>query len=175
MKIKLLPAFLLLLILSSCNNKMLFTWDLKQKIDQRELDLQKVQFYNSDKITLRRILPHNEAMVSDGTIKFEDGQYVEEIVIKKETPGICEEASDFVLNVSFEPGDNKTIGFTLNKLTKNYDLYLEQSGNEKGRIVYDSLIYVVQPSKQLPKLLVEKNDVYIYKIDQRVLEGRKVN
>ena len=175
MKIKLFPAVLLLLILSSCNNKMLFTWDLKQKIDQRELDLQKVQFYNSDKITLRRVLPHNEAVVAEDTIKFEDGQYIEEIIIKKETPGICEEASDFDLNISFEPGNNKTIAFSLNKLDKTYELNVAKRGNEKGRIVYDSMVYVVQADKQLPKLMIEKNDVYIYKVDQRILKGRKVN
>lgn len=163
------------IFLSSCSNKIPFTYDIKSKIERHDLDVSKVQFYNSEKIILRSTAPLDDAKIQNGEISLENGQVVEEIIINKETPGICRLNEDYTLGISFEPGNNRTINFRLNKMSKTYDLEIIKEGHESGRVVYDSVIYNIQATKRIPILLIEKDDKYIYQLNQRILKGQRVN
>ncbi len=168
---KLILLILLPVLISSCSNKIIFTSDIQKKLIEKDLDIKKVQFYNSDKIILTRIVPHNAARVADGEIRFENGQYVEEIIIKKETPGICRSVNNIELGISFEQGQNKVVNFRLNKVTNYYVIDVERHASNTLKLVYDSLIFMIQPESEKAKLLVRKNDKYIYQINQRIAEG----
>jgi len=161
---------ILILFLTSCQSKIYFTYDLKKKLEEKELDIQKVQFYNSERIILTRTMPHNEAQVSEGEIKFENGKYVEEIIINRETPGACRVDNGMVLDISFEAGD-KVVHFKRNKMKNYYELDFERKGDLTARVLYDSLVYTVHPIGEEAKLMIRKNDKYIYQLDQRVAEG----
>lgn len=174
MKTRALIAGIMIIFLASCHNKIPFTYDVKTKLELNDLDVRRVQFYNSEKIVLRRILPINEAKVNHGEVRIENGKLVDEIIINEETPGICREYGEYDLDVSFEPGNRKTINFRLNKMTKTFDIYVEQQSNNAGEIVYDSLIYFLEPSKKRPLLLIRKDDKYIYQLNQRILKGQLV-
>lgn len=50
MKKKYLILFAFVFMMTSCQNKIYFTYDLKKKLEKKELDVKKVQFYNSEKI-----------------------------------------------------------------------------------------------------------------------------
>ncbi len=171
MKYRYIIILLLLGILTSCSNKILFTYDIKQRLDEKDLEIERVQFYNSEKILLRRAIPYDEAMVSEGEVKFENGQYVEEIIIKKETPGACNYDGDMELGISFEHGENKIINFKLNKLANFYEIDVHKRGGGLGTIEYDSTIYEIQPLSESARLLIRKNDRYIYQVNQRVAKG----
>lgn len=171
MKYRYLLILILLGILTSCNNKILFTYDIKKRLDEKDLDIERVQFYNSEKILLRRSIPFDEAMVSAGEIKFENGQYVEEIIIKKETPGACDYDGDMELGVSFEQGENKIIRFRLNKLGNFYEVDVQKKGGGIGKIEYDSTKYEIQPISESARLLIKKNDRYVYQVNQRIAKG----
>lgn len=171
MKKKILWIVMLAITFGSCSNKIIFTNSIKQKLHNKDLNIKEVQFYNSDKIILTRNIPYDEAKVLDGEIKFENGQYVEEIIIKKETPGICRSDKDMELGISFEQGQNKVIYFKLNKITNCYIIDLEKKASNTYKVIYDSLIYKLSPGSENTKLLIRKNDRYIYEINQRVAEG----
>ncbi len=163
------------LIFSSCSNKIPFTYDLKNKIENHDLDVSRVQFYNSEKIVLRSVAPLDNASIYNGEVSIENGKRVEEIVINKETPGVCRVDENLNLGISFEPGNDKAIIFSLNKLTKTYDLRINREGGGSGKVIYDSVIYSLQPTPKIPILLIEKDDKYIYQLNQRILKGQRVN
>ncbi|MCF8227611.1 MAG: hypothetical protein K9G58_05790 [Bacteroidales bacterium] len=173
--VSIICLFIVAMLFSSCSNKIPFTYDLKKKIDKHDLDISRVQFYNSEKIVLRSVAPLDNARIFQGEVSIENGKMVEEIIINKETPGICRMSDDLILGISFEPGNNKTIDFKLNKMSKTYDLKVSRSANESGRVEYDSILYSLQPTKKIPILLIEKDDKYIYQLNQRILKGQKVN
>lgn len=87
-------VFISLLIItftvSSCSNLIYFTQDVRDDLNVNNLDVEKVQFYNSEKIILKRNLSKEETQLAKGTILLENGQYYEEIIIpKKNKRGCC--------------------------------------------------------------------------------------
>ncbi len=171
MKIKYLYLVLILMILTSCSKKIFFTNEVKKKIDEKELNIKRVQFYNSEKIILSRSIPHDEAEITNGEVKFENGQFIEEVLIRQGTPGICDEGDKKELDISFERGGDKVITFKLNELTGYYEIAVDYQPDGLNTIVYDSIRYKIQPSSENAKLMIRKDDKYIYKINQRVAEG----
>jgi len=166
-----------LIIFSSCTQKILFTQDIKKRLEEKNLDFSKIQFYNSHKIILRRILPFNEANIAKGEIKFENGKYIERIIFNKFTPGVYENSNSTKMDISFENGNNKFIRFNL-KGFKNYNNYyqimISKDKDNYGAIIYDSLEYNVQPGCEETKLLVKKKEIYKLEISQRIVKGKKV-
>jgi len=79
-------AFILLLVLDSCSNKVLYTREIRNNLIENQLKEFEVQYYNSGKIVLKRNLTYAETQIARGQIKLENGQYIEEIVIKKIHP-----------------------------------------------------------------------------------------
>lgn len=171
MKYKSVCFVFLCLFLASCSNKMYFTYDMKKRLDYYDLDVERVQFYNSQKIVLTRVVPHDDARIVNGEIKLEDGQFVEEIIIKRNTPGACRLDEEAFLGVSFEQGDNKIISFVLSDVSDYYEIEVIERGPGAGKIIYDSLLYNIDPNSEMAKLLVRKDDKYIYQINQRVAKG----
>lgn len=167
---KYLIVIVLAIMLASCQNKIYFTYDLKKKLEEKELDVKKVQFYNSEKIVLTRSMPHNEAEVTKGELKFENGKFVEEIIINKNTPGVCKVDDGKILGISFEQGD-KILNFRKNRFNEYYQIDVETQADLVSKILYDSSVYVLQPVGIDAKLMVRKNDRYIYQLQQRVAEG----
>ena len=82
-KYAILFSTLILFVLSGCSNKIFFNETLKSRMDNYNLSINKVQFYTSEKIVLRREIPQASAAVTNGQIHFERGKYIEEVSIKK--------------------------------------------------------------------------------------------
>ena len=65
--IKLFIAFcLLLLAFTSCSDKITFTQDIRKKLESQNIDIRKIQFYNSKRVVLNRKLNSVELNVSAG-------------------------------------------------------------------------------------------------------------
>ena len=170
-----LICIILIIILNSCSNKIFFSNGLKSRLAQNNLNINKVQFYNSKKIILRREIPQDYAEVSNGEIIFEKGKFVEQVIIKKYTPGTCEFIDQDILNISFEEGYNKVLRFRLDPTGNYYSLLTHKGLNRKGYLRYDTIQYIVQSGGEYAKLLVRKNQEYIYKATHRVVEGKIVD
>ena len=77
----LLITIISVFIFSSCSKTMYFTKDMRYTLYKSKIPVNSVQFYNSRKIVLKRVLTKAETKVARGEIKFENGQYVEETAI----------------------------------------------------------------------------------------------
>ena len=164
------------LLLSGCVAKksILFSEDLRKKIESYDIDIKAIQFYNSKKIILERNLSYEEAKVASGKIRFEKGQYLERILIKKETPGICLETDASSLNISFESGQNRVLTFVRNP-GNYYQLSAEKWEKKYGKIPYDTATYFIYPGGEKAFLSVKKEDIFRFKKHERVASGQSVS
>lgn len=148
---------------------------MRIRLDEYNLDLNKVQFYTSYKIMFRKILPFDSAAVAKGEIRFENGKLINNVIIKKNTPGTCEFVEDGLLNMAFESGENKYLIFKVSKNGKYYELLVNQQMNKFGELLYDNQKYFIQPGSERARLLVKKNEDYLLRVQQRIVKGKKVN
>lgn len=175
---KYLSLAIFLVVATSCSQKIIFTAKLRNKLENQDIDLKDVQFYNSDKIELKRTEEKPEELsVSSGAVKIEEGKTIEEIVIKKETPGVCVEAKPYQLNISFENGNNKYLKFgrkTRGPLDDKFKLYAKKWKTQEGEIIYGDTLYTTSKDAADTYLMVEKDQVYELIREKRVAEGRTI-
>ena len=173
-KYAILFSTVILFVLSGCSNKIFFNETLKSRMDNYNLSINKVQFYTSEKIVLRREIPQASAAVTNGQIHFERGKYIEEVSIKKNTPGTCEFVDYGVLHMSFEDDNNKTFKFRIDPSGKFYYLltFTGMHGDEYLR--YDTIQYQVTKG-DMTKLWVRKDQGYIFKATHRVIPGKTID
>ncbi|MCF8337250.1 MAG: hypothetical protein K9I74_04635 [Bacteroidales bacterium] len=176
--LKYLSLILLLVITASCSQKIVFTAKLRNKLENENINLKDVQFYNSDKIKLKRTEEKPEELsVSSGAVKIEEGKIIEEIIIKKKTPGVCVEAKSYQLNISFENGNDKYLKFgrkTGGSLDNKFRLYAKKWKTQKGEIVYGDTLYTAPKDAANTYLMVEKDQVYELIREKRVAKGRTI-
>ena len=163
----------LLIIASSCSKLIYFTEDIRDNLNNNYLEVEKVQFYNSNKIVLKRNLSKEETQIAQGQIIMENGQYYEEIIIPKNTKGVAVKEGSKFLKIAFESGENRSLRFDLNGQNK-YQISAESWKDNYGSIVYDTITYFIMPSSSNTVLLVSKEYVEKYEHQRRVLKGRSV-
>jgi hypothetical protein len=165
-------AFALLVLsmvaLTSCKTH--FTGGMKKKLETEKVDLNKIQFYNSAKIVLTRVLLDSESDVIDGKIKLEDGKRIQEIVLKKNTPGALHKADPDFLDLYFETGENRNLRFEY-KDGRDYFRLPEISGRD-SLLYEDKWFKVMFPS--IPKVKVKKNDFSKTIKESRKIKGVKI-
>lgn len=170
------------LALTSCSQKVYFTKETKEKLEAKGVDLKKIQFYNSEAIVLLREVKDEEIKVAEGKVRIENGKNVEEIIIKRKTPGAFAEANtNDALMIRFEKGGTKFLPFVGSKDytgRKNiYQLgYLDRvnSGGTRMAIVnYDDKKYSIVYGSNAA-LLIDKSVLVKEERKTRVAEGVKV-
>ncbi len=159
--------------ISSCSNYIYFSEEIRDNLIINNLDIEKVQYYNSDKIVLMRHLSKDETELAKGTIRFENGQYFEEVIIPKKTKGIAIGNANEILNIAFETGENRDLLFSLNDDDK-YQISADSWKNDYGCVYYDTASYFIVPSSSNTLLLVSKEDISNYEKKRRILKGRTV-
>jgi len=161
------------LLISSCNNLIYFTEDIRNNLNENQLEVEKVQFYNSEKIILKRSLSKEETQIAKGTILLEDGHYFEEIIIPKRTKGIVVKKGSEYLKIAFETGDNRNLRFVIND-DKYYQISADSWKNDYGCISYDTTTYFVIPGSSSTLLMVNKEYISNFEKNRRTLKGRSV-
>ena len=155
-----------------------FSKQLKQRVQNSNLDIKKVQFFVDQKLILRRSLGTQKSEIKSGVILFENGQYINEVIIPKYTPGICENVIGDKLMISFEL-QNNSIAFGPGGLNQDYfTLYARNWNNGSAEMTYDNNSYKVQcvtcSNVGEVRLVVKKSEADKFQKNQRVVEGRKV-
>ena len=194
---------LLILIFSFSSCKVIFTEQLRKQAEENKINFSKIQFYNSEKIVLKRSLSSNEVIVASGKVIVENGKYTEIIKIKKETRGKCESFSNNGMNISFESGSNRSLLFS-NKFSdlysSSYDFNPDNCKNEKRSsiaisssiknntlpiesvekninvcsVIYDGKKYTLELSS-VPYLLIKKTKFSKKQVRKRTVKGVKVD
>ena len=163
--------------LSSCKTLIPFTEDLKSSNNWTDSDIKQIQYYNSEAIILHRQLKSNETGIVSGKIKMVDGKQVEEIIIRKGTPGIISALPDSErMAISFEIGDDHYLTFGVDpQRGGRYYLRLKDYEKNKFAIVsYFGKTYNISPTALNAYLQVNLKKINKEKTDLRVAKGRKL-
>ena len=168
--------------LTSCSQKVYFTKETKEKLEAKGVDLKKIQYYNSETVVLLREIKEEEIKVAEGKVRIENGKNVEEIIIKRNTPGVFSEANTGnTMMVQFEKGNNKILPFISSKDysgRKNiYELgsldVVNSGGNRLAVVNYDDKKYSIVYGNNAA-LLIDKSVLVKEERKTRVAEGVKV-
>lgn len=185
---KVIPLFFII-VLVSC--KVPFTGALRVRLESNNVDLRKIQFYNSSRFFLQRHLSSAETGISGGRIKITNGVKVEIVKIDKRTPAICDSAEKRMISLRFEQGHNREIPFIYDDFSDKYKLinvgridpilsiksYTGYSSCKfYGSILYGDLEYYYGYSifDGQPILLVKKKQVNKVLKDIRTAKGIKL-
>ncbi len=183
-------SIILVVAVSSCSTlqKSYFTVDTRRRVEERAIPVEKLQFYVDKDVELRRELSARDAKVTSGKVVFENGKYVNIILLKAGTLGICTQALNSALDISFENGENKNIRFTVPDRASAavvYSLFADEWMNryssynpgvsQVGKIVYDGDVYFMRFAGDRPKLMIQKTSKDKYQVNTRVMKGRKVD
>lgn len=154
-----------------------FTKSLKQRLEHDNIEVTKVQFYIDHRLTLRRTMGSEKGKVQSGVIIFDNGQYINEMVIPAYTPGICERVSGDAMKISFDVA-GKTLEFAALYNNNNFVLVGNNWHNGTVDVEYDNQTYQVTcdcGNAAEAKLVVRRNQVYQKDNNAKVMAGRKVN
>ncbi len=169
----LLPA---LLLMASCATYQPLTEHDRADNKWTEADLKQVQFYVSSDIIIQRKLGNETSTIQNGKVRIVNGERVEEVIIKKGTPGVLISTEDNRMAVSFEDGDNQFLMFGPNK-TKGGRYYLLASDwkNNVGKVTYEGQTYFCSPESGKAYLTLDIKKLHQLEKDQRTAKGRKLN
>jgi len=177
-KLSVLPIIAILLY-SCSSSKSFFTADVRARVESSSTPISKLQFYVDQDVELRREVTADEAKVTtDGKVILQNGKYINVVLLKKLTPGVCTKAYENKLDISFETGDGKSLTFgVLNTASEDgsYRIYADAWANGHGRIKYDGKLYNIQPNSAEAKLMIMKKEADKFEVTQRTMKGRKVS
>lgn len=172
---------MLTILISSCSPKLTpFTERLYNENGWTDAELKKIQFYVSDNIVLRRQASKGVSKIDHGEIKIIDGKRVEEIVIKKGTPGVFlfqPREDRFAISFESREFDDPYLIFGPSKRNRGrYTLRAKDWNNNNGnaKLTYDSKTYYTPTKSAYSVLLVDLKRVKDTKVKSRTAKGRTV-
>ncbi len=174
-----LLSILGIFIFSSCGPKLTpFTQRLYDENNWSDDELKRIQFYTSDDIILFRELTRGESEIISGEIKIRNGRKIDEVVIKKGTPGVLifvPKEDKFA--VSFEPGNDDRyliFGAAIRK-GGQYRLFAKDWNRSFGKVTYEGKTYRTSSESQYATLMVDLKRIRDTKVRKRVAKGRTVD
>lgn len=168
-------------LISSCSPKLTpFTKNLYEENDWSEAELKRIQFYVSKDIVLRRQASKGSSKIERGEIKIVDGKRVEEIVIRKGTPGVfLFQPREDRFAISFESSeydDPYLIFGPSRKARGRYVLRAKEWTDSRrgGKISYDGKSYYTPSESAYAVLMVDLKRIRDTKVKSRTAGGRTV-
>ncbi len=155
-----------------------FTSNILQEGGWSDTDLQKIQFYLSDDILIRRKLSEGSSEITSGTIKIVNGEKIEEVHIKRGTPGtFLFRAGKNNFAIGFDAAtDKRYLMFGANpKRQGSYVLLASEWKDRLGKVRYDDRFYFAEEESAWAGLLVDLKKIQKVEVNSRVERGRKVN
>ena len=127
---------------------------------------------------MRRELSGSRSEIVSGEIKMVDGRQVEEVVIRKGTPGVLlfmPEKDRFA--VSFEDGGRERfLVFGPNpKVNGRYVLLASEWKRRSGMVTYEEKKWQVDNNSAYASLLVDLKKVNKVSVDSRTAPGRRID
>ena len=177
-----LPIAILTILISSCSPKLTpFTERLQEENGWSENELKKIQFYVSDDIVLRRQATKGTSKIERGEIKIVDGKRVEEVVIRKGTPGVfLFQPKEGNFAISFESRDDEDPYLVFGPSRKARGRYTLRAKDWKsdrngGKISYDGKAFYTPTESAYAVLMVDLKRIKDTKVKSRTAGGRTIN
>lgn len=169
----LLPA---LLLMASCASYQPLTENDRIENNWNAKELKKVQFYLSSDIIIQRKLGNESSTIENGKVRIVNGERIEEVIIRKGTPGILVNTANNNIGISFEDGDDKYLMFGANKgKGGRYYLLASDWKNNVGKVTYEGKTYFCTPESGKAFLTLDMKKLHQLEKDQRTAKGRKIN
>lgn len=169
---------LVVLFLASCAPSLkYYTKEIHDDSRWSDSELGKIQFYLSNDIFLWRDVNRGESVITNGKIKMVDGREVEEIVIKKGTPGaflFSPQKNHYA--VSFDNNDDSKylIFGPSEKVNGRYVLLAKDWDRRFGKVTYGDKVYKTTNESAFTYLMVDVDKTRRTKVSTTKAPGRKV-
>lgn len=173
-----LSAFFILLGTIGCGPTLIpFTQKLYDENRWSESDLKHIQFYVSKDIILWREATEGSSKITQGKIKVVNGRRVEELRIRRGTPGVfIFSPKDDRFAISFESdSDQRYLMFGPNPKRQNtYVLLAADWKGTTGSVSYDNTTYYTDANSGMAALMVDLDRNVHTSYKSRVAKGRTI-
>jgi hypothetical protein len=167
-----------LLLLTSCGPRLSpFTQRLYEDQRWTEQDLERIQFYLSEDIVLTRELRGGSSDIIRGEIKVVDGREVEQLVIRRKTPGVfLFSPREERFAIAFEDGgSDRFLIFGPNpRAGGRYTLRASDWNRTSGTVTYDGRKWRVSSADAFAALMVDMKRIRNQNVRSRVAGGRRI-
>ena len=175
---RLLILIILATGLFSCSSNLRpFTQDIYNDFNWSEDEIEQIQFYVSEDIRLWRDSGLEEDVIKDGKVRVVDGREIEEVIIKKGTPGVVVfSPKENRFAVSFNEEDEAYLMFGPNeKANGRYVLLAKEWKNRRGKVTYNGRIYNTDLNSAYSTLLFDIKAARKRNYNSTVVSGRRVD
>lgn len=177
---RILTFVILLLFLSSCGPKLSpFTQRIYEDQQWTTADLERIQFYLSQDIVLTHEIRDGRSEIRRGQVKILDGREVEQIVFKRNTPGVYVfSPKENRLAISFESSNDNFLIFGPNPKAANRYTILAGEWNNRagyGLVTYDNRQWRISTSQANANIMIPLKRLRNRDVSGRVVGGRRVN
>jgi hypothetical protein len=127
---------------------------------------------------MRRQLTGGSSEIISGEIKVVDGREVEEVVIRRKTPGILlflPKENRFAVSFEAEGNDRYLVFGPNPKAGNRYSLLASEWRRQGGKVTYEGRRFDVGSSSAYAALMVDLKKIRKISVKSRTARGRKVN
>ncbi|MBB4078450.1 hypothetical protein GGR28_001063 [Lewinella aquimaris] len=176
--LRLLPLVFLCSFFTACGPRLSpFTQRLYEDQGWQDEELRRIQFYLSEDVVLQRELRNDRTRIRKGTVSVIDGREVEQIVFKRNTPGV------FVFSpktqrvaISFESDNDNFLVFGPNPKNGNrYTLLAGDWTRNYGTVTYAGREWRVSSADAFASLLIPLKRLREGDTQGRIVGGRRID
>ncbi|MFY8091337.1 MAG: hypothetical protein ACOVMI_08790 [Chitinophagaceae bacterium] len=174
---QILYYFIAAMLMASCSSKTThLTSAIRKQIEAKSLDFKKLQYYVDSDIELTREVKSDTAKITSGKLFFSNGKYINQIILKANTKGVCKHIYPNRLAIAFEEGEDKFLNFGVNGLSAFdgaiYQLLPSNMISENtNKVFYEGNEYTIKIIKQLPRLLIATDEIFKGDTKKRTMKG----
>jgi len=175
--VKLFSLMTVIVLTSSCSKTLTyFTDDIYAENNWNESELKQIQYYLSEDIRLERVYGTGGSDIQDGQIKIKSERKVDEVIIKKGTPGILvfsPKSNRFAL--SFDEDPDKYLMFGPNEKANGRYVLLAKKWKKRGGIIsYGGVEYRTTSDSAYAALMVDISKARKTSKKSKTASGRRV-
>ncbi|MEA5401808.1 hypothetical protein VB776_02700 [Arcicella sp. DC2W] len=164
--------------LASCQKNVYLTGSLMHQLQENELDLTRIQFYNDNPLYLEREVPSSDANIKSGKVVFKNGRYINRIALEKNTPGIVQTENNGHLMIAFEKSNEESslrFGPVAGEKGEYFYQLVDNNGSPMfSRIDYEGSKYLVIYKKPRVRIMLSRSVFTNMKVKVRRMKGNKI-
>lgn len=166
------------LTLASCQKNVYLTGSLMHQLQENELDLTRIQFYNDNPLYLEREVPSSDATIKSGKVVFKNGRYINRIGLEKNTPGLVQKEENGHLLIAFEKSSEESslrFGPVAGERGEYFYQLVDTQGNANfSRIDYEGSKYLVIYKKPRVRIMLARSVFSNLRVKVRRMKGNKI-